>query len=48
MVILWVVTLFDYGMVNIYLKHLPGNRYLNFVCSGLSEILAHVLVGIFF
>ena len=48
MVALWVLTLFDYGMINIYLKHLPGNRFLNFVASGLSEICAHVIVGIFY
>ena len=48
MVALWIITLVDYGMINIYLKHLPGNRYLNFTTSGVSEIFAHSIVGAFF
>ena len=48
MVGLWIISLVDYGMINIYLKHLPGNRFLNFTTSGVSEIFAHTIVGVFF
>ena len=35
-------------MIGIYMKYVPGNIYLNFSISGLSEIAAHVVVGLFY
>ena len=48
MVCLWIVSCTSYGMINIYMKYVPGTIYLNFTIAGLSEILAHITVGIFF
>ena len=48
MVCLWIVSCTSYGMINIYMKYVPGTIYLNFTIAGLSEILAHVTVGIFY
>lgn len=48
MVCLWVVSCVSYGMINIYMKYVPGTIYINFTVSGLSEILAHIIVGIFY
>jgi len=48
MVTLWVTSCFCYGMINIYMKYVPGTIYLNFTVSGVSEILAHVVVGLFY
>ena len=48
MVTLWVTSCFCYGMINIYMKYVPGTIFLNFTVSGLSEILAHVVVGAFY
>ena len=48
MVCLWVVSCVGYGMINIYMKYVPGTIYINFTVSGLSEILAHIIVGIFY
>mmetsp|Transcript_19198 Transcript_19198/g.26007 ORF Transcript_19198/g.26007 Transcript_19198/m.26007 type:complete len:185 (+) Transcript_19198:1434-1988(+) len=46
MIALWVTSCFDYGMINIYMKYVPGTIYLNFAISGTSEILAHITVGL--
>ena len=48
MVCLWIVSCCSYGMINIYMKYVPGTIYLNFTIAGLSEILAHVTVGVFY
>ena len=48
MIVLWVVSCFNYGMINIYMKYVPGTFYLNSTISGLSEIAAHVIVGVFY
>lgn len=48
MVCLWVISCVNYSMINIYMKYVPGTIYLNFTTSGLSEIAAHVVVGVFF
>ena len=45
MVVLWVTSNFNYGMINIYMKYVPGTIYVNYLISGLSEILAHIFVG---
>ena len=48
MVSMWITANFNYGMISIFCKHLPGSVFLNYSISGLSEILAHVIVGAFF
>lgn len=45
---LWVAALFTYSMINIYLKYIPGSIYLNFAIAGISEIIAHIVVGLLF
>ena len=35
-------------MINIYLKYIPGNEFLNFTVAGFAEIFAHLLVGLIF
>lgn len=37
-----------YFIINFYLKYIPGSEFLNFSIAGLSEIIAHVIIGIFF
>ena len=48
MVSMWITANFNYGMISIFCKHLPGSVFLNYSISGLSEIAAHVIVGAFF
>ena len=48
MVVMWVTANFNYGMISIFCKHLPGSVYLNYAISGFAEICAHVIVGAFF
>ena len=48
MVCLWIVSCTSYGMINIYMKYVPGTIYLNFTIAGMSEILAHITVGVFY
>jgi len=45
MIVLWITSCFDYGMINIYMKYVPGTIYLNYTISGFSEILAHIFCG---
>ena len=45
MLLHWVLSLLNYGMINIYMKYVPGTIYINFTISGLSEILAHITCG---
>ena len=48
MVILWVTSNFNYAMIGIYMKYVPGTIYVNYSISGMSEILAHIIVGTFY
>lgn len=48
MIVLWITSCFNYGMINIYMKYVPGTIYLNFTISGLSEIFAHIVTGAFY
>ncbi len=48
MISLWVTSNFNYSMIGIYMKYVPGTIYVNYSISGISEILAHVIVGIFY
>ena len=48
MIVLWVTANFNYAMMGIYMKYVPGTIYVNYSISGLSEILAHIIVGIFY
>lgn len=48
MVFLWVSTTTNYSMINIYLKHLPGSIFTNYIISGCAEIASHSIVGAFF
>ena len=45
MICLWVTANFNYGMIGIYMKYVPGTIFVTLSVSGLSEILAHVVVG---
>ena len=45
---IWICATFNYSMINIYLKYIPGSLYLNFSISGISEIAAHVVCSIVF
>ena len=45
---IWIAALTNYSMINIYLKYVPGSIYLNFSVSGISEIMAHVVVALVF
>ena len=44
----WISTQIVYFVINFNLKHLEGSVFLNFSLAGVSEILAHVFVGVFF
>jgi hypothetical protein len=48
MVGLWITSCFCYGLINLYMKYIPGSIFLNFSISGLSEIAAHVTVGLLY
>ena len=48
MVIAWVTATVNYSMINLYMKYVPGSIYVNFTVSGASEILAHIVVGLFY
>ena len=45
MIILWILSCFNYTIINFYMKYVPGTIYLNFSVAGLSEIAAHVTIG---
>lgn len=45
MIWLWSATIVDYFVINIYLKYIPGSEYLNQTVAGVSEIAAHIVVG---
>ena len=45
MIILWVSACVNYSTIGFYMKYVPGTIYINFAVSGVSEILAHVVVG---
>ena len=48
MSIMWVCSSVNYLFINIYLKYIPGNEFLNVSIAGLSEIMAHLTVGLLF
>ena len=48
MVIAWVTATVNYAIINLYMKYVPGSVYVNFSVSGASEILAHIVVGVFY
>jgi hypothetical protein len=45
MIWLWSATIVDYFVINIYLKYIPGSEFLNQTIAGVSEIMAHIVVG---
>jgi len=45
---MWIATTIDYSIVNFYLKYVPGSLFLNFSVASISEIMAHVVVGVFY
>jgi hypothetical protein len=45
MVWLWAATIVAYFVIKIYLKYIPGSKYLNQTVAGIAEISAHVFVG---
>ena len=48
MSIMWICSSVNYQIINIYLKYIPGSEYLNISIAGVSEILAHLTVGLLF
>lgn len=48
MSIMWICSSVNYQIINIYLKYIPGNEFLNVSIAGCSEILAHLTVGLLF
>lgn len=44
----WIATQTCYFIINFYLKYIPGSEFLNFSIAGISEILAHITVGLAF
>jgi hypothetical protein len=45
MIWLWAATIIAYFVIKIYLKYIPGSKYLNQTVAGIAEISAHVFVG---
>jgi len=48
MCIMWVCTSICYQIINIYLKYIPGNEFINISIAGVAEIAAHLSVGFLF
>lgn len=48
MSIMWICSSVNYQIINIYLKYIPGSEYLNISIAGVSEIAAHLSVGLLF
>jgi len=44
----WITTQIDYFVINFNLKHMDGSVFLNMSLAGVSEIFAHIFVGVFF
>ena len=44
----WAASSINYQTMNIYLKYIPGSEYLNISIAGISEICAHLSVGLLF
>jgi len=48
MIWMWSATIFCIFTINFFLKYVPGGVFLNFSISGLSEVIANVVVGLVF
>lgn len=42
---LWVVSAFDYYLINFQLKYIDGDIYLNTIVSSVSEVTAYIVSG---
>lgn len=47
MIWMWSSTIICYHSINIYLKYMPGNIFINQIVSGIAEIFAHICAGAF-
>ena len=45
---MWMASLVNFMLINLYLKYVPGGVYLNFSIAGVAEILANLAAGILF
>lgn len=48
MIFMWIFTSVDNMIINIYLKYVPGNEFINISIAGAAEIVAHLSVGVIF
>ena len=48
MTALWIVSSFDYYLLNFQTKHIQGNIFLNTFSSSISEILSTILSGLMY
>jgi len=48
MIVMWMASLVNFMLINLYLKYVPGGVYLNFSIAGVAEILANLAAGILF
>ncbi len=45
---MWSCTSVNYLIINMFLKYIPGNRFITYSIVGLAEVLAHLSVGFLF
>ena len=48
MILCWSTTCFNYDMITLYLKYIPGNVFLNTATSSISDSLSSIMAGIIF
>ena len=45
LLILWVVSAFNYFLINFQLKYIEGDIYTNTIISSVSEVTAYIISG---
>lgn len=48
MILMWIFASTNNMIINIYLKYIPGNEFINISVAGVAEIAANLSVGVIF
>lgn len=48
MTYMWATCSFNYYMINLYVKYLPGDIYINCLAGALAELVANASGGLFY
>ena len=48
MIIMWMSASVNVIIIDLYIKYVPGGKYINFAIAGVAEIFANITAGIVF